>query len=99
MARSKLILDVVVSQLFMENAFIAHLEGRTECVVFDPGFDAERIAERIELQQLSLVAILNTHGHADHIAGNATLKERYPHCPLIIGSREASKLTDPRENL
>lgn len=99
MANSKLVLDVVVSQMFMENAYLAHLEGRTECVVFDPGFDAELIIDRIQQQQLALVAILNTHGHADHIAGNAALKQRYPHCPLIIGHREASKLTDPLGNL
>ncbi len=99
MPNSKLILDVVVSQLFVENAYVAHLEGRTECVVFDPGFDAELIIDRIEQRQLVLAAILNTHGHADHIAGNAALKKRYPDCTLIIGGRDASKLTDPMGNL
>ena len=99
MGHSKLVLDVVVSQMFMENAYLAHLEGRAECVVFDPGFDADLIIDRIQQRQLTLVAILNTHGHADHIAGNAALKKRYPDCPLVIGGREASKLTDPMGNL
>lgn len=99
MPNSKLILDVVVSELFAENAYVAHLEGGTECVVFDPGFDADRIIDRIEQQQLAPAAILNTHGHADHIAGNAALKKRYPDCPLVIGGRDASKLTDPMGNL
>jgi glyoxylase-like metal-dependent hydrolase (beta-lactamase superfamily II) len=97
--KSKLIVEVVVSQLFAENAYVAHLEGRAECVVFDPGFDADQIIDHIEQRQLTLAAILNTHGHADHIAGNAALKQRYPHCPLVIGKREASKLTDPMGNL
>ena len=98
-SKSKLIVEVVVSQLFAENTYVAHLEGRTDCVVFDPGFDADQIIGHIEQRQLTLAAILNTHGHADHIAGNAALKKRYPDCPLVIGSREASKLTDPMENL
>jgi glyoxylase-like metal-dependent hydrolase (beta-lactamase superfamily II) len=98
-SKSKLIIEVVVSQLFAENTYVAHLEGRTDCVVFDPGFDADQIIGHIEQRQLTLAAILNTHGHADHIAGNAALKKRYPGCPLVIGSREASKLTNPMENL
>lgn len=99
MPKPKLIVEVVISQLFAENAFLMHLDGRTDCVVLDPGFDADAIIDRMEQKQLTPAAILNTHGHADHIAGNATLKNRYPHCPLVIGQREASKLTDPIGNL
>jgi len=94
-----MILDVVVSQAFMENAFISHLEGRDDCVVVDPGFDADKIIDHIEAKHLALAAILNTHGHADHIAGNVTLKQRWPDCPLVIGAAEAGKLIDPAENL
>ncbi len=99
MSKLKLIVEVVVSQLFSENTFVARLEGRTDCIVVDPGFDADRIIGHIEQRQLTLAAILNTHGHADHIAGNAALKSRYPECPLVIGCREAAKLTDPMGNL
>ena len=48
---------------------------------------------------LRLVAILNTHGHADHIAGNAALKEAHPEAPLIIGAGDAVMLSDPEANL
>jgi glyoxylase-like metal-dependent hydrolase (beta-lactamase superfamily II) len=85
--------------MFGENAFIARLEGRSDCLVVDPGFDADRIIQRIEELGLTPAAILNTHGHADHIAGNSGLKRRWPDCPLIIGAQEASKLTDPEANL
>jgi glyoxylase-like metal-dependent hydrolase (beta-lactamase superfamily II) len=94
-----LIVEVVVSDMFAENAYIAHLEGSSECVVVDPGFDADRIAGRIEQKGLTPVGLLNTHGHADHIAGNGSLKQRWPDCPLIIGAKEAPKLTDPMANL
>ncbi len=94
-----MLLDVVVSQMFGENAFIARLEGRDDCLVVDPGFDADRIVQRIEQLGLTPAAILNTHGHADHIAGNRELKQRWPDCPLVIGADEASKLTDPEGNL
>ncbi len=99
MPERKLIVDVVLSDMFGENAYIAHLEGNDECVVVDPGFDAHKIIGRIEEKNLSPVAFLNTHGHADHIAGNGALKQRWPACPLIIGTKEAAKLTDPMANL
>lgn len=99
MPNSKMILELVISEMFGENAFIAHLEGRDDCVVVDPGFDADAIISQIEEKGLTPVAILNTHGHGDHIAGNKGLKQRWPECPLVIGAAEASKLTNPEENL
>ncbi len=99
MSNSQMIVDVVISDMFGENAFIAHLEGRDDCVVVDPSFDADKIINHIDQKGLTPAAILNTHGHADHIAGNAALKRRWPECPLVIGAAEASKLTDPTENL
>src|SRR5206468_9703603 len=46
-----------------------------------------------------IAALLNTHGHADHIAGNASIKQAAPDAPLIIGRNEARLLTDPEANL
>jgi glyoxylase-like metal-dependent hydrolase (beta-lactamase superfamily II) len=85
--------------MFAENAFVVHLEGERECIVVDPGFDAEDIIARIGDKGLTPAAILNTHGHADHIAGNGALKAQWPDCPLVIGAEEASKLADPMGNL
>jgi glyoxylase-like metal-dependent hydrolase (beta-lactamase superfamily II) len=97
--KPNLIADVVVSEMFAENAYIVHLEGNPDCVVIDPGFDTQGIIRRIEQKNLNPAAFLNTHGHADHIAGNADLKQLWPECPLVIGAKEAVKLTDPMANL
>jgi glyoxylase-like metal-dependent hydrolase (beta-lactamase superfamily II) len=42
---------------------------------------------------------LNTHGHADHIAGNGAMKQAFPKAPLIIGENETVMLVDPKANL
>jgi glyoxylase-like metal-dependent hydrolase (beta-lactamase superfamily II) len=95
----QLVMEVITSQMFAENAFVVHLEGKSECIVVDPGFDAQDIIARIGDRGLTPAAILNTHGHADHIAGNGALKGQWPDCPLVIGADEASKLADPMGNL
>ncbi len=99
MAADRLNLAVVVSQLFQENAYIAYLEGQDECIVFDPGLDSAAIIAKLNELNVSPAAILNTHGHADHIAGNAALKKTWPSAPLVIGTNDAFKLTDPVANL
>jgi glyoxylase-like metal-dependent hydrolase (beta-lactamase superfamily II) len=67
--------------------------------VVDPGLDPERIVEYLDRRKLAPAAILCTHGHSDHIAGNALVKERWPECPLVIGRADAPKLTDAGLNL
>jgi glyoxylase-like metal-dependent hydrolase (beta-lactamase superfamily II) len=89
----------IVSVPFEENTYIARIEGREDCLVIDPGLEPEKIIEKLESLGVTPAAILNTHGHGDHIGGNAALKRRWPACPIIIGVGDAPKLTDPTKNL
>ncbi len=89
----------IVSQPFAENSYVVWLDGRQDCLIVDPGLEPEKILAAIDEQQLAPAAILITHGHSDHIAGNGAMKERWPDCPLVIGINEADKLIDPRRNL
>ncbi len=95
----QLVLHTVVSRMFGQNTFLAGLESRNDCVIVDPGFDTEAIQDCLLTNQLTPKAILNTHGHADHIAGNEFMKRCWPDCPLVIGENEVEKLTDPNANL
>lgn len=92
-------IGIIESPMFAENCYIAHLRERTDCLVIDPGLDPGEILAYLEERRLTPAAILNTHGHADHIAGNGTLKDRFPDAPLMIGAGDAPKLSDPMENL
>jgi glyoxylase-like metal-dependent hydrolase (beta-lactamase superfamily II) len=92
-------IGIIVSAPFDENTYIAYLTGRNDCIVFDPGFDPNAIIDYLNEHQLTPAAVLCTHGHSDHIAGNHTLKQRWPECPIVIGAGDAEKLIDPDLNL
>jgi glyoxylase-like metal-dependent hydrolase (beta-lactamase superfamily II) len=92
-------IGIIESRMFAENCYIAHLEGRDDCLVFDPGLDPGEVSDYLRERKLLPAAILNTHGHADHIAGNGSLKAEFPGVPLMIGAGDADKLTDPNGNL
>ena len=91
--------DVVVSEPFSENAYLVYLEGGDQCLIVDPGFDAESMIEKVQQEKLTPAAILNTHGHLDHIAGNEALRRCWPELPIVIGRGDAPMLTDPDLNL
>lgn len=90
---------VIESKPFAENTYVVWLPGRPDCVIVDPGFEPERIVEFLTDQRLTPTAILNTHGHVDHIAGNGAMKAVYPAAPLVIGHDDAPMLTDAMLNL
>jgi len=89
----------VVSMPFSENSYVVWQDGRTDAVVVDPGLEPELILEFLDSKGLTLKAILNTHGHADHIAGNEAMKKASPDAPLMIGRGDAIMLSDPAANL
>jgi hydroxyacylglutathione hydrolase len=91
--------EQIVSEAFEENCYVAYRDGRSDCVVIDPGLDPEAILERLDELGRSPAVILNTHGHADHIAGNGPIKERWPEAQLLIGEGDAAMLTDAVLNL
>jgi glyoxylase-like metal-dependent hydrolase (beta-lactamase superfamily II) len=89
----------IVSSPFEENTYVVWLPESKEALVIDPGLEPDLILDFLREQELTPAAILNTHGHADHIGGNESLKQAFPSAPLIIGVNEASLLSDANANL
>ncbi len=60
------------------------------CIIVDPG-QVSPVRHKIAQLGLKPVLILNTHHHADHIAGNAELKKLYG-VPVTGPTAEAAKI-------
>lgn len=99
MTRSAYQIETIESQPFGQVSYLVLREGRDDALVVDPGFEPERIIESLERRAKRVAAILNTHGHVDHIAGNRALKSYAPDAPIVTGRREAALLADPEANL
>jgi len=80
------------------NCYIIADENTKEAAVIDPGGDGERIAALCKQQGFTLRYIINTHGHADHILGNAALKAATG-AELLVHAADEARLTSPELSL
>ncbi|MEM2914389.1 MAG: MBL fold metallo-hydrolase, partial [Candidatus Bathyarchaeia archaeon] len=75
-------------------------EKTLEASIIDPGFEeseAERIFAKISENHLKIKYIVNTHGHMDHVSGNAKLKQ-VTGADILIHENDALMLSDPQKN-
>jgi hydroxyacylglutathione hydrolase len=81
-----------------ENAYLLGCPQTRKAVFIDPGGDAAHLLRLARKLKLEPIAILHTHGHADHIAGDNDLKKVLG-LPIWIHPEDAGMLTDPEKNL
>ncbi len=75
-------------------AVFAYLVGDRETgegLVIDPAAETDRILSEAERGGIKIKYIVNTHGHVDHISGNADMKNRTG-ADIIIHSDDADML-------
>jgi hydroxyacylglutathione hydrolase len=82
------------------NCYVVGCEETKEAVVIDPGVENERETEEIlnfiKQNSFHIKYIINTHGHPDHIAGNAIMKKATG-APILIHENDAESVQADRK--
>ncbi|MFJ7979179.1 MBL fold metallo-hydrolase [Lysinibacillus xylanilyticus] len=78
------------------NCYIVSNKNK-ECLIFDPGEEADRIIKAIRSNNLNPLAIFLTHAHFDHIGAVDAVRKAFD-VPLWIHEKEVSWLGDPTKN-
>ncbi len=69
------------------NCYVVTNEKSLECVVIDPGDEANTILDYLEANHLKCTAIFLTHGHLDHIGAVDAVAEETG-APVYISEKE-----------
>lgn len=80
------------------NCYIAYDADTKAGVVIDPGGSPELISNAIDKLGVHVEAIINTHGHWDHIGANHAVKAKTG-APICIHPLDQNYLTDPALNI
>ena len=80
------------------NCYIVYCEQTLKAGVVDPGGNAETIIAEINKAGLTVEYVINTHGHADHIAANSAVQQATG-AKILIHQEDAGMLTDAQRNL
>lgn len=79
------------------NCYLFWDEDSKEALVVDPGEDASAIKAAVAASGAEVKAILNTHGHFDHVGANAALKEAWD-VPIWLHEADVPLLHQAREH-
>ncbi|MEW6078007.1 MAG: MBL fold metallo-hydrolase [Thermodesulfobacteriota bacterium] len=66
-------------------------EAVKTCALIDPAFDTDKIVRMVKAAGYTVACVINTHGHADHCAGNAAVIKATG-AKLMIHENDADRL-------
>ena len=80
------------------NCYIVSCKRTNEAMIIDPGGNTSDIVSYVHAKKLRVKAIVDTHGHADHIAANDDLRNLVD-ARLYIHEKDSAMLASAEKNL
>ena len=77
METSDLLIECRAEGPFMKNGYILGSKNDRNAVYIDPGDEAGQMISYLQDKELSLQAVIATHGHMDHVCGIAQVREKW----------------------
>jgi glyoxylase-like metal-dependent hydrolase (beta-lactamase superfamily II) len=78
------------------NAFVIADDDSKQAVLFDaPDHTVAPMLEEVHRRGWDLIGLWLTHGHFDHLADHAVVKQRFPNAKILIHALEADRLREP----
>lgn len=83
-------IEKIITGKWKENCYIIY-DINKYSIVIDPGSDSDRIISFIKSKNLKVLAILNTHGHYDHVGAVKKLKDKFS-IPFFLSFKDQKLL-------
>ena len=80
------------------NCYFLYREDTKECLIIDPGYEADKIEAYVQKKQLHEAGILLTHGHFDHITAADEVRKKFQ-TKIYASGKEKELMADPRMNV
>jgi hydroxyacylglutathione hydrolase len=78
------------------NAYVIADEESKQAVLFDaPDHTVAPMLDEVQRRGWELIGLWLTHGHFDHLADHALVKQRFPGAKVLIHPLEADRLRNP----
>ena len=87
-------IDHLILGSFETNCYVLRSSDEAkDCLIIDTGLQSGRLVEFLRQNDLNPVALVLTHGHPDHAAGVADLRENFPDIKVYIHKLDAEMMT------
>jgi glyoxylase-like metal-dependent hydrolase (beta-lactamase superfamily II) len=92
-----MLIETFTVGMLSTNCYVINSRQTKEAIIIDPGLDfsseAQQILDYITQGALKVELIVNTHGHSDHISGDALFQEKY-NVPICIHKYDAHSIEE-----